>query len=76
MMIVIATKSAINLHRILLNSTFKAPISFFTSTDSSTLLNRFSQDMTMVDMALPAQIFQVILSTSNLISNSINNVAN
>jgi ATP-binding cassette subfamily C (CFTR/MRP) protein 1 len=64
MMIVIATKSIVNLHKILVEATLQAPLSFFATTDSSLLLNRFSQDMTMVDMLLPGSIFALILSLS------------
>jgi ATP-binding cassette subfamily C (CFTR/MRP) protein 1 len=46
-MIVIAPISAIRIHQVLVDTTFRAPMSFFESTDSSVLLNRFSQDMSM-----------------------------
>jgi ATP-binding cassette subfamily C (CFTR/MRP) protein 1 len=44
-LIVIAPLSAIRLHGVLVETTFRAPMSFFESTDTSILLNRFSQDM-------------------------------
>jgi hypothetical protein len=46
-MLVIAPISAIRMHQVLVDTTFGAPMSFFESTDSSILLNRFSQDMSM-----------------------------
>ncbi|KAJ6139789.1 ABC transporter integral membrane type 1 [Penicillium samsonianum] len=46
-------KSAIRLHWLLLDTTMKAPLSFFSATDNGVTLNRFSQDMTLVDLALP-----------------------
>ncbi|KAJ5435683.1 ABC transporter integral membrane type 1 [Penicillium cf. griseofulvum] len=46
-------KSAIRLHWLLLNTTLRAPLSFFGATDNGVTLNRFSQDMTLVDLALP-----------------------
>jgi ATP-binding cassette subfamily C (CFTR/MRP) protein 1 len=54
-------KSAARLHKILVDATVKAPMSFFETVDSSILLNRFSQDMTLVDFALPLSAFQVFL---------------
>lgn len=45
--------SGVNLHRILLKSVMRAPQSFFDETDSGITLNRFSQDMTLIDGSLP-----------------------
>lgn len=46
-------QSAKALHQVLVKATIRAPMSFFETVDSSVLLNRFSQDMTLVDFALP-----------------------
>lgn len=46
-------KSAIRLHWLHLDTTMRAPLSFFSPTDSSVTLNRFSHDMTLLDLALP-----------------------
>ncbi|CAG8909081.1 unnamed protein product [Penicillium egyptiacum] len=46
-------KSAIRLHWLLLDTTIRAPLSFFAATDNGVTLNRFSQDMILVDLALP-----------------------
>jgi len=62
MLITVATQSAMNLHNILIQEVLSAPIFFLESTDSGSLLNRFSQDMSMVDLAVPVSIFAVILS--------------
>lgn len=56
--VVILPKSANNLHRALLDAVQSAPIWFFSSTDVGTIINRFSQDMELVDMALPLAFFQ------------------
>ena len=56
-MIRIAPTSASKLHQILVTTTFNAPMSFFESTETSVLLNRFSQDMTLVDLALPVGVW-------------------
>jgi ATP-binding cassette subfamily C (CFTR/MRP) protein 1 len=63
MLIVIAPKSAIYLHKILVYATLRAPMSFFDMTDTSILLNRFSQDMSLIDMQLPVMSFQVAIRT-------------
>lgn len=57
----IVPKSSNILHQYLLNKIKDAPLSFLTSTDHGTILNRFSQDMTLVDRSLPADF----LKTSN-----------
>ncbi len=49
----IIPKSAAGLHKILLTSVMEAPQRFFDSTDSGVTLNRFSQDMTLIDGPLP-----------------------
>jgi ATP-binding cassette, subfamily C (CFTR/MRP), member 1 len=58
---VMGPRSAVNLHKVLVKTTVKAPMSFFESVDSSVLLNRFSQDMTLVDFQLPIATFMVFL---------------
>ncbi|TGO26008.1 hypothetical protein BPAE_0068g00420 [Botrytis paeoniae] len=44
--------ASINLHRTLLHTVMTAPYSWFTATDSGVTLNRFSQDMSLIDMEL------------------------
>ncbi|CAD6444127.1 60b16ecd-be56-4dd7-8a73-79a1312dfe40 [Sclerotinia trifoliorum] len=44
--------ASINLHRTLLHTVMSAPYSWFTATDSGVTLNRFSQDMSLIDMEL------------------------
>ncbi|KND86291.1 ATP-binding cassette sub-family C member 9 [Tolypocladium ophioglossoides CBS 100239] len=56
-MIIVIPKSAQHLHRLLLDGVLRAPLWFFTTTDLSTILNRFSQDMTLVDQVLPMAAF-------------------
>ncbi|MAD85420.1 MAG: hypothetical protein CL912_20865 [Deltaproteobacteria bacterium] len=46
-------RSGAGLHKILLTSVMGAPQSFFDKTDSGLILNRFSQDMTLIDASLP-----------------------
>jgi ATP-binding cassette subfamily C (CFTR/MRP) protein 1 len=59
---IIGPTSGIRLHNILVKSAFAAPMSFFESTDSSILLNRFSQDMSLIDMQLPMSAFGATIS--------------
>ncbi|KAF2663667.1 hypothetical protein BT63DRAFT_465330 [Microthyrium microscopicum] len=68
MLIYVATRSAMSLHAILVKTVLNAPLSLFEKTDSGSLLNRFSQDMSLVDLAVPVSIFQVILSFSSVVA--------
>lgn len=53
-------KSSIKLHKILLDTVMSAPYSFFVSTDVGVTLNRFSQDMSLIDMQLPFAFLQAV----------------
>ena len=53
-------RSANRLHQILLTTVMSAGFSFFTSTDAGITLNRFSQDMSLIDMQLPFALLQTI----------------
>jgi ABC-type multidrug transport system fused ATPase/permease subunit len=46
-------RSSINLHAILLRTVMGSPFWFFVATDSGQVLNRFSQDMSLIAMELP-----------------------
>ncbi|KAK0390693.1 hypothetical protein NLU13_0196 [Sarocladium strictum] len=61
--ILIAPDSGLELHRRLLSIIVGAPLSFFSMTDTGSILNRFSQDMQLIDQSLPP----AILSLSNQI---------
>ncbi|KAH0431618.1 ABC transporter [Colletotrichum camelliae] len=56
MYVVIVPKSAQSLHLTVLQAVIRAPMSFLAKTDTGVLVNRFSQDMQLVDMALPAAL--------------------
>ena len=58
----ITPKSGVGLHKRLLLTVLHAPQSFFDRTDSGVTLNRFSQDMTLIDGSLPSAL--VIFLTS------------
>ncbi|KAH0376082.1 putative ABC transporter, partial [Aureobasidium melanogenum] len=55
-------KSAAALHWNLLRTVKNAPLSFLTATDSGITLNRFSQDMSLVDLALPIALSTFIMA--------------
>lgn len=53
-------QSSLRLHSRLLTALMTAPHWFFVSTDSGQILNRFSQDMTLIDMQLPLAFLNAI----------------
>ncbi|GKU09482.1 unnamed protein product, partial [Fusarium langsethiae] len=50
-------RSSNNLHEQLLKAVCRAPLHFFTITENGSILNRFSQDMTLIDMSLPLAFY-------------------
>lgn len=56
-------RSAISLHARLLYGIRNASLSFFTSTDIGQLINRFSQDMSVIDVELPNAMFEFTASS-------------
>lgn len=53
MIITMVPKSGESFHRRLLRTVLGAPMLFFSTTDSGAILNRFSQDLQLIDMELP-----------------------
>lgn len=51
--VIMIPRSAVYLHGKLLETVQNAPLSFFTSTDTGQIVNRFSQDLGAIDMELP-----------------------
>jgi ATP-binding cassette, subfamily C (CFTR/MRP), member 1 len=66
--ILIAPYSGSALHARLLRTVMFAPQSYFTTTDTGTILNRFSADMTMIDNRLPQSLHQVGQGVFRLLS--------
>lgn len=64
-MVNISSRSSIRLHQILTTSTFNAPMSYFDKVDNSVVLNRFSQDMTLIESVLPIMTYIVLQSMYN-----------
>ncbi|KAK5989200.1 ABC multidrug transporter B [Cladobotryum mycophilum] len=52
----IISRSAMQLHSILLEATLRAPFRYFAATDIGELINRFSRDMELIDMELPRNL--------------------
>jgi ATP-binding cassette subfamily C (CFTR/MRP) protein 1 len=59
LLVIIAPDSASRLHQTLVTTTFNAPMAYFESIETSVILNRFSQDMTLVEMMLPLSVWQL-----------------
>ena len=57
---VMAANTGVKLHEILARTVMSAPAVFFGSTDSGSILNRFSQDIQLLDMSLPLALQVVI----------------
>ena len=55
-------KPGLVLHNRVLSSVLDAPWSFFSKTDSGTMISRFSQDMQLVDNELPTSFFNLLLN--------------
>ncbi|MCJ1310930.1 hypothetical protein MMC25_004598 [Agyrium rufum] len=69
--IVIVPRSANNLHNLLLDAVMHAPYSFIFSTDTGIILNRFSQDMTLIDSQLPSAFLQTVVAVAGAIGGGI-----
>ncbi|KAG9231678.1 putative multidrug resistance-associated protein [Amylocarpus encephaloides] len=63
--------SAETLHARLLRAVMSAPLHFFTSTDTGTTTNRFSQDMTIVDAELPFALIDLVTSMAQTVMSAI-----
>ncbi|KAF5499423.1 ABC transporter atnG [Colletotrichum fructicola] len=62
--LLIAPYSGMELHRRLLGTVIDAPLSIFSNTDIGVTLNRFSQDIQLVDRQLPPAILSLTRSSS------------
>ncbi|KAK1752219.1 ABC multidrug transporter [Echria macrotheca] len=64
-------KSGKHLHFLLLDTIMKAPLYFFTTVDSGVTLNRFSQDLTLIDQRLPMSLYVAFFLLLDVIASSI-----
>ncbi|CAI6342532.1 unnamed protein product [Periconia digitata] len=53
LIVTMVPRSGVNFHRRLLDTVLRSPMSFFATTDTGVTLNRFSQDLQLIDMELP-----------------------
>ncbi|KAF2742355.1 P-loop containing nucleoside triphosphate hydrolase protein [Sporormia fimetaria CBS 119925] len=53
LIITMVPRSGVNFHWKLLTTVLNSPMTFFSSTDTGVTLNRFSQDLQLIDMELP-----------------------
>ncbi|KAL6806010.1 P-loop containing nucleoside triphosphate hydrolase protein [Trichoderma sp. SZMC 28012] len=71
MFVVLIPRSAEWLHWQLLEATMKAPMAFFNSVDTGDLINRFSQDMSLVDRELPTAVYTTTFGLLSCIGDAI-----
>ncbi|MGI4815732.1 MAG: ABC transporter transmembrane domain-containing protein, partial [Janthinobacterium lividum] len=71
MMIHIGPKAGEALHYRLLRIVMRAPQSYFVETDTGVTLNRFSQDMQLVDRSLPQSAMMIGMQGCKLIAQSV-----
>lgn len=57
---IMAVNTGVKLHEILARTVMSAPLIFFSSTDSGSILTRFSQDIQLLDMSLPLALQVVV----------------
>lgn len=56
----VISRSGIILHRRLLDTVFKAPLYILRHSDDGNIINRFNQDMMLIDMTLPLDLFNTV----------------
>lgn len=62
--IVSIKKAGANLHQDILRTLFRAPLRFFTDTDTGVITNLFSQDLNLIDTELPDAVVSTLFSVS------------
>ncbi|KAJ4312580.1 hypothetical protein N0V84_009863 [Fusarium piperis] len=62
------TEAGINLHHKALETVVNARLTFFTSIDGGTIVNLFSQDMTLIDGDLPLALLNVVMNSFDAIA--------
>lgn len=63
----VAPRSGTRIHQRMLDIVTAAPLAYFSATDNGAVLNRFSQDMQLVDKTLPTALNDVTVQTFKLI---------
>ncbi|KND86897.1 Canalicular multispecific organic anion transporter 2 [Tolypocladium ophioglossoides CBS 100239] len=62
--IITINRSGLYFHNLLVDTVSRTPMSFHTTTDSGITVNRFSQDLQLIDMELPAAALGVVIAFS------------
>ena len=62
------TKPSEKLHKLILDRTMRAPLSFFESNPSGRILNRFTSDIDVVDKKIPFEVSDALYCSINFIS--------
>ncbi|KAF2713300.1 P-loop containing nucleoside triphosphate hydrolase protein [Pleomassaria siparia CBS 279.74] len=60
-------KAGANLHQDILRTLFRAPLRFFTETDTGVTTNLFSQDLNLIDTELPDATVSVLFSITQVV---------
>ncbi|KAH8881831.1 putative ABC multidrug transporter [Thozetella sp. PMI_491] len=63
LILVMAVQSGTTLHSVLVQTVSRAPWWFFTTTDMGSIVNRFSQDIQLIDAELPLSLLNVVGNT-------------
>lgn len=71
MFIRIIPRGGMRLHWVLLSVITAAPLSYFAKTDAGIILNRFSQDMTIIDAQLPVAFLQFSFAVTRIVWNGV-----
>ena len=64
--IVSVERAGANLHRDALRTLIRAPLRFFTTTDTGVITNLFSQDLNLIDTELPNSLLNTLFAVSLL----------
>lgn len=64
--VVSVTRAGANLHHEALRTLIRAPLGFFTATDTGVVTNLFSQDLNLIDTELPNALLNTLYSVSVL----------
>ncbi|RDW80341.1 putative multidrug resistance protein [Coleophoma crateriformis] len=64
----VSPRSSLKLHQILLNTAVRAPQSFYAKTDTGVTLNRFSQDIGLIDRILPLAFGRMVLAVFTMLA--------
>ncbi|KAK7711280.1 hypothetical protein SLS64_005302 [Diaporthe eres] len=68
MVMTMVPRAARTLHQRLLTTVLSAPMSFFASTDTGAITNRFSQDLELIDMELPVALVRSAMMACLLVA--------